>query len=271
MVAQILLIFSVANIALAAPTVPRQRRLDVAKAASQKRWEFKATPPHDGLESPSAAANRLTPLAPGPPIWGDEPHSSSRLNGWLYWLDPESMPEPYPTAANRIATWGSGATGHFLPGLPSAPLPRPPHSSPPDEGVLSSSDRITTQASGEESLGNGVTGHFPPDVPPPRPPQNIPPDEWAWSSSDGITTHTSGAESSGNGATGDLPPESSSAASDGITTPASGATSLSSSDSGHLGDLPPPPHQGSAPGSLAAPEADELFTSGKTVFYNFAS
>ena len=228
-VARILLIFSVANIALAAPTVARQRHLDVAaKAASQKRAgneesptvSLSGMPPYGGLtngwaEPPSAASNRLTSLAPGPPIWGDEPHPPSRLNGWLYWLDPASLPEPYSTEANRIATWGSGATGHLPPGLLSAPLPRPPHNSPPDEGVSSSSNRITTQASGTESSGNGETGHF--------------------------------------------PPESSSAASDGITTQASGATSSSSSDSGHLGDQPPPPHQGSAPESLAAPEADELF------------
>ena len=270
--ARIFLIFSVANIALAAPTIVRQRHLDVAQAASQKRSENEETPPesssrmpsHDGLtnrwtqppaeppaEPPPAPANRITTLPPGPPIWDNNdlrPQSSSRLNGWLYWLDPASLPEPYSTAANRIQgtthapgapVWGSEATGDLPHELPSVPLPGPPHNSPPDESALSSSDGIiTTQASGVESSGNGATGDLPHElssVPLPRPPHNSP------------------AGSSANGETGDLPP-----ASDRITTQASGATSSPSSESGHLGDLPLPPHQGSAPVSLAAPEAEEL-------------
>jgi hypothetical protein len=62
-VARILLIFSVANIALAAPVVVRQRHLDVARAAPQKRGPISDNeetgdsppessspmPPHDGL------------------------------------------------------------------------------------------------------------------------------------------------------------------------------------------------------------------------------
>ena len=43
--AKIFLILSVANVALAAPAVVRQKHLDVAKAASEKRGQFLSTGP----------------------------------------------------------------------------------------------------------------------------------------------------------------------------------------------------------------------------------
>ena len=132
-VARILLIISVANIALAAPAVERQRHLDVAKAASQKRGppgsdngETGDSPPesssrmpsHDGPtdgwaeSSSSAAANRITTQASGAPGLGNEetaalpPESSSRMHGPTNWWGfPSSAP------AGRITTQASEAPG----------------------------------------------------------------------------------------------------------------------------------------------------------------
>ena len=161
--ARILLIFSVANLALAAPAAVRQRHLDVAKAVSQKRGppgsdngetgEFppessSSMPPHNGAtngwpESSSAAANRITTQAPGAPVWGNgatgnlPPDSSERIppqdSITNAWLDHTSLPESSPAAANHIATqasgapvWGSGRTGDLRPEL-SAPAPLRDH------------------------------------------------------------------------------------------------------------------------------------------------
>jgi hypothetical protein len=101
-IARILFIFSVANLALAAPAVVRQRHLDVAKAASQKRGppgsgngETGDSPPESSSRMPShdgptdgspAAANRITTQASGAPGLGNEetadlpPESSSRMH-----------------------------------------------------------------------------------------------------------------------------------------------------------------------------------------------
>jgi hypothetical protein len=161
MVARILLIFSVANIALAAPAAVRQRHLDIAKAASQKR---------------------------GP---GSD----------------------------------NGETGDFPPELSSR---MPPHESGhdgPTNGWADSSSAYDTSDEAESSSAYDTSDEA--------------------ESSSAATYDTSdeapGALGLDNGETRDL------------------ATASSSSDSAHLGDLPPPPHQGSAPQSLAAPEADRPF------------
>ena len=59
-VARILLVFSVANVALAAPAVVRQRHLDVAKAALEKRVPVSDNGGEVELGSPSST----TPLRP---------------------------------------------------------------------------------------------------------------------------------------------------------------------------------------------------------------
>jgi hypothetical protein len=275
--ARILLIFSVANIALAAPTVVRQRHLDVAKAASQKRGSNSDNEETGDIqpESSSAAANRITTQVSAPPVSGNgatgdiPPESSSHMsphdgltNGWA-----ESS-----SAANRITTQasgplvsGNGATGD-LPLESSSHMP--PHDGLTNGWAESSSaaanrltplapgspmgneamgnlrpqsssgwsywlDHVSLPEPGSPAWGNAATGDLPP-----RPPHNSPSDEWA------LGTHVSSPGWS---------------SSDGSTTQAPGATSSSSSDSGHLGDLPPPAHQGPAPESLAAPEANGLF------------
>ena len=119
--ARILLIFSVANVALAAPAVVRQRHLDlVAKAASEKRQEKRA--PGDG-----ATGETLPPE--DHPIWGwlknadPGPPSPDRTPGW---------PEPVSPPAMRIIP-GQGwelpsfPTMHNIPahGWPTSPSPPP--------------------------------------------------------------------------------------------------------------------------------------------------
>ena len=119
--ARILLIFSVTNVALAAPAVVRQRHLDVvAKAASEKRQEKRA--PGDG-----ATGETLPPE--DHPIWGwlknadPGPPSPDRTPGW---------PEPVSPPAMRIIP-GQGwelpsfPTMHNIPahGWPTSPSPPP--------------------------------------------------------------------------------------------------------------------------------------------------
>ena len=225
--ARIFLIFSIANIALAAPAVVRQRHLDVVKAGSEKR-------------APPASDNGKTGNLPPESSSDMQPHDGL-TNGWV---------ESPSTAANHITTQaasgapgqGSGATGD-LPPVPS-------HKGPTGElSSLGSSsmapDRISTQASGLAGSGSDATDYLTPEA--------------SSAASDHITTQALGEPGSGNGATGDLPPgpESSSAAANRITAQASGATALSPSDPVHSGGLPP--HQGSPLGSLAAPEADRPF------------
>jgi hypothetical protein len=196
LVARILLIFSVTNIVLAAPVVVRQRHLDVARAAPQKRGPISDNeetgdsppessspmPPHDGLtnggaESSSAAANHHVSWAPG--LDNEEtddlpPEPSSRMpmhNGLTNgWAESSSM------ATNHITTQVSGAPG--LDNGETGDLPHvPPHTSPTDEwawleGVeqvsspewsSEASDRITTQAPEEPGLGNGAMGNLLPE------------------------------------------------------------------------------------------------------------
>ena len=224
-------------------------------------------------ESSSTAANRITTQASG---------AASSSSGATGDLRPElSSPEPHPgLTLAQWASWSSqpssvasDATGDLPPESSSRILPHDgltngwlDHASLA-ESSSGASDRTTTQASGAVGSGNEATGDLPPE-----PSSRISPHdgltdgqldhaslpESSSGESDRITTQASGAEGSGKGVAGDLPPESSSAVSDRIATQESGATASSSSESAHLGDMPPP-HQGSAPESLAAPEADRLF------------
>jgi hypothetical protein len=149
MFARILLIFSVANVALAAPAaVPpvRQRHLDVAKAASEKRAPGSGNGATGGdlpPESSSAAANHITTQALG---------ASGSGNGAMDDLPPESS----SSAANHITTLGAsgsgnGATDDLPPEPPSAAANRvtttqalgasgdlpPPHQGSPESLVAS--------------------------------------------------------------------------------------------------------------------------------------
>ena len=239
---RILLVFSVANVAIAAPAEVRQRYLDVAnlaKAASEKR-----APGSDGEETGGLPPESSPPMPPH----GDHPTDMSRW-AWLLWPDP---PDPSPAAENRITTQSSGASGlgnGATGNLPPASLsPTPPHDSPadkwawlyrasPPESSSTAENRITTQASGASGSGNGATGDLPPMPPHDSLPTNL-----------------------------DRPssPESSSASENRITTQTPGGTP-SSTGSAHVGDTPPlhwPLGQGFVSESPAAsePEADGHFS-----------
>ena len=227
---RILPIFSVANVAIAAPAAVRQRYLDVAKAAPEKR-----APGLDGGETGGLPPESSPPMPPH----GDHPTDMSRW-AWLLW------PDPPPAADNRITTQASGASGSgngATGDLPVESSPRiPPHDSPPDEWAWlhresppESSPSITTQASGASGSGNGATGDLPPMPPHDSRPTNL--------------DHP-------------LLPESSSTSENRITTQTPGVTSSSTGSAHwHVEDMasPPwPPSQGSVPEPSAAsePEAD---------------
>ena len=282
--ARILLIFSVANVAIAAPAVVRQRHLDVAKAASEKRRPGLANGETGGdlpPESSSAEANRITTQASeasgsGNAETGDLPaDSSSHISphdsppgdwAWFHRLSSQpEVPESSSAAENRVAAQasgalglGSGETGYWTAeSSPHAPLG--PHVSPTQdwawlydsttESSSAASDRITTHASGASmaSSGSGAAGYLPHGS--------------SSAALDRITTSVPGASmaSSGNGETGHLPLESSPAAANHITTQPSEATT--SSGLAHSGDLPP--HQSSAP-TVPETEADGLLRASLT-------
>jgi hypothetical protein len=104
-VARILLVFSVANVALAAPAVARQRYLDVAKAASKKRAPGSNTGITGGevMASPSSA----TPLRPAA---GEQ--DSASLSKWFAYAHP-GPPEGGEPAWSPARTTGlnTGITG----------------------------------------------------------------------------------------------------------------------------------------------------------------
>ena len=222
--ARILLIFSVANIALAAPTVVRQRHLDVARAASPKRGPNSDNEETGDIlpESSSAAANRIATQESGPPVSGNgamgdiPPESSSHMsphdgltNGWA---------ESSSAAANRITTQASGppVSGNGAMGdiPPESSSHMPPHDGLTNGWAESSSaaNRITTQASRPLVLGNGAMGNSPLESSSHMPPHDGLTNGWAESSSaaNRITAQASGPPVSGNGAMGDSPLESSS-------------------------------------------------------------
>ena len=278
-VARILLIISVANIALAAPAAVRPRHLDVAKAASEKRAPGSVNGETGGdlpPESSSAAANHPTTEALG---------ESGSGNGATDELPPVSP----SAAANRITTQASEAPGSGnritgnLPPESSSLHDNPTQdwewfhrlSSEPEvpESSSAAANRITTPASGSPGSSNGAMVYSSSESPSRTPPHSSPTheealgdgassshssptNEWAWldnaesesssTAANRITTQASGAPGPEIGATGDLPPESPSAAANHITTQASGH--MTPSSPAHVGDLPP--HQGS-PETLA--------------------
>ena len=132
--ARILLIFSVANVALTAPAaIVRQRHLDVAKAASEY---LKRTPAGSESESESSdygdSGSNSPPKSPSPndPIWtwlegaaDSEPPSHASTPEW---------PEPGSTAENRItpeedSDWpDSNSPPESLQSEPESESPSPP-------------------------------------------------------------------------------------------------------------------------------------------------
>ena len=92
--ARIFLIFSVANVALAAPAVVRQRHLDVAKAASEKRQG----PGIGSTDASGIGSSRMPPFAHYTDMWGWANGDHSPPGG------PGSAPGSSSAAANRIVT-----------------------------------------------------------------------------------------------------------------------------------------------------------------------
>ena len=201
MVVRILLIFSIAEAALAAPAVVRQIHLDQAKAASEKRapgsvngetGDFstdmsRLLPP--GVPSSSAVEDRITTFASGASSSRMPPHEPG---SWAWWFDNADMGP--------------------LPGGPEPPPKWPP---PP--------------------------GRIRPKIKPTKP---VPPDIPAWLNDAKDHAHLSrpgGPETPPEWPTSPRP----------LPPPPPPPT-----------PPPTPPHQG--PASLAAPEADRLFTNSLT-------
>ena len=244
---RILLIFSVANVAIAAPAAVRQRHLDVAKVASEKR----APGSGNGATGGDLPPESSPPMAPH-----DRPADMSRW-AWLLWPD---SPKSSSTAENHITTQaseapgsGNGATSDLPPESPSR---MPLHDtddwawfyrlwSQPElpESSSAPANHITTQASGAD---NGATGDLPPASSSRIPPHNGPANEWTSSSHGSPANKWAWLDDAASS-------ESSSAAANRITTQAPGA--MTPSSPAHLGDQPP--HQGS-PESLAESVPDWL-------------
>ena len=141
MVARILLIFSVARVALAAPAVVRQRHLDLAKAASEKR-----APGSDngetGANLPPESSSRMPP----------HDHYTDGTDFWA-WLTgpprlgpPGSEPEWSSAQANQITTTqasgstSSSDTSESSP-LGSGDLPPPHQAAPEANRIFSDADK----------------------------------------------------------------------------------------------------------------------------------
>ena len=156
--ARILLIFSVANVAIAAPAVVRQRDLDVAKAASEKR----------GTGSDGGETNDL-PLESSPPMPPhDHPTDKSRWD-WLLWPDSHKSSS---AAENHITTQasgasgsGNGATGDLSPDS-STRIP------PQDKWAWLYHGAAPESSSAAAGSGNGAMGDLPPMPPPDSRPTN---------------------------------------------------------------------------------------------------
>ena len=139
--ARILLIFSIANVAIAAPAVVRQRHLDVAKAASEKR-----APPSGNGETPQTGD-------------GETPQTGD--------LPPDSPPSRIPTPNSPSDDW---EWFHRLSSKPETP-----------ESSSAAENRINTQASGEPGSGDGAAGDSLPESGSRIPPHNSPSDPLVWS------------------------------------------------------------------------------------------
>ena len=227
--ARILLIYSVANVAIAAPAAVRQRHLDVAKAAPEKRASdsggdllpesSSAAVSGNGATgdpppgSSTSAANRITTQALGASglgngaTGGDLPTESSLApanhittqalgaSGSGNEATDNFPPESSSSGANRITTQALGASGSN-----GATGDLPPESS------SAAANRITTQASKAPGLGNGETSNLPPESSSPMPPHERPMDKskWDWLLWPDSPKASSASSGSGNGATGDL-------------------------------------------------------------------
>lgn len=96
---RILLIFSIANVAVPAPAVVRQRHLDLTKAASEKRSQGSGNGETGDL--PLDSSSGIPPPNSPPGDWA-----------WFHRLSSEpEVPESSSAAANRIATQASGTSG----------------------------------------------------------------------------------------------------------------------------------------------------------------
>jgi hypothetical protein len=97
--ARILLIFSIANVAIAAPAAVRQRHLDVAKAASEKRASGSGDGETSNLQPDSSPG--ITPHENPTDDWA-----------WFHRLSSQpDVPESSSAAANRIGTQSPGESG----------------------------------------------------------------------------------------------------------------------------------------------------------------
>ena len=119
--ARILLVISVANVALAAPAAVRQRYLEVAKAASEKRGS--------GSGSDGGETSDLPPEPSSPMPSHDLPIDKSK---WDLFLWP-GLAKSSPAAEDRITTQASGTSGSGngatsdLPPESSSPMPPDDH------------------------------------------------------------------------------------------------------------------------------------------------
>ena len=130
--ARILLIFSVANLALAAPAVVRQRHLDVAKAASEKRTQgsdiestgtfgtgASGMPPNEHYEDMWKWANsdQPAPLPPGSPGSAPAPAPANRIIT-------TQAPRPAAPAGNRYVPVSPESSFHSSANWPDPSPPR---------------------------------------------------------------------------------------------------------------------------------------------------
>ena len=94
---RILLIFSIANVAVPAPAVVRQRHLDLTKAASEKRSQGSGNGETGDL--PFDSSSGIPPPNSPPGDWA-----------WFHRLSSEpEVPESSSAASNRITTQAPGA------------------------------------------------------------------------------------------------------------------------------------------------------------------
>jgi hypothetical protein len=146
--ARILLIFSIANVAVAAPAAVRQRHLDVAKAASEKR----ASGSGDGELEMTQMSDVQPDSSPG-----ITPHENPTDDlAWFHRLSSQpDVPESSSAAANRIATQSSGESG-LGDGAAGGSLPESGSHMPP-QNIPGSSSEITpaTPSSSSDSAHSG--------------------------------------------------------------------------------------------------------------------
>ena len=148
--ARILLIFSIANVAIAAPAAVRQRHLDVAKAASEKRASGSGDGETSDLQPDSSPG--ITPHENPTDDWA-----------WFHRLSSQpDVPESSSAVANRIATQSSGESG-LGDGAAGGSLPESGSHKPPQNIPWSSLE--ITQATPSSSSDSAHSGELDPLVP----------------------------------------------------------------------------------------------------------